>query len=212
MLLACLWLSGCATTKMDLEVMSPSMYPNYLVDNIYQFNKKTNETKIERFDVVGYKEETQKIFPNFTQSHFCDFVNMKEKCFKSEQTLVMKRVIGLPNDKIEIKSNRIFINNIPFKIRKENVSILVENEGFDYLEESGYSGGFNYYIEEFEGKKHSFALAKKYSNSTKTQNKIWILKENEYFVMGDNRVFSQDSRALGAISSSKIEWIRKERH
>lgn len=41
------------------------------------------------------------------------------------------------------------------------------------------------------------------SGPTRGESK-WTLGENEYFVMGDNRSFSQDSRAFGSVSGESI--------
>lgn len=41
-----------------------------------------------------------------------------------------------------------------------------------------------------------------------TQN-IWILEENEYFYLGDNRAISKDSRIDGPITSEYIQAIEK---
>lgn len=47
--------------------------------------------------------------------------------------------------------------------------------------------------------------------TTNTPRQPWILGENQYFVMGDNRNFSQDSRVFGILSKSAIKgraWLR----
>ena len=79
----------------------------------------------------------------------------------------IKRIIGLPGERIEIKENKIYIFN------KENP------EGF-FLEENYLQGEPNYFD-------MSFALT-----------------DNEYFVMGDNRSQSLDSRRWGSISKDNI--------
>lgn len=75
----------------------------------------------------------------------------------------IKRVIGLPNEKIEINQGKIKIYNQAYP------------EGF-YLDESGYLK------EEF---KDNYPLTE--------------LGEDEYFVLGDNRAQSLDSRKIGPI-------------
>jgi signal peptidase I len=88
---------------------------------------------------------------------------------KNRNQFFIKRVIGLPGEKIEIKDNKVKIFN------SENP------DGF-VLDESSYL-----------------------RNSIKTFGDMIIpLKEDEYFVLGDNRMFSSDSRSWGAVNKKDI--------
>ena len=74
--------------------------------------------------------------------------------------LLIKRVIGLPNEKIEYRDNILYIND-------EVMETPIEFE--------------------------------------KTLDFTHMIGDNEYFVMGDNRDVSQDSRVLGAFSIENIK-------
>ncbi|MFN4294860.1 MAG: signal peptidase I [Thermoflexales bacterium] len=78
---------------------------------------------------------------------------------------LIKRLIGKPGDVIELRDNRVYVNNEP----------LDE----PYLPPGAYSGPM-----------HGSAR--------------WALGPDEYFIMGDNRSFSQDSRAFGPVTADKI--------
>lgn len=88
----------------------------------------------------------------------------------------IKRVIGLPGERIIIKDNKVFIYSR-------------ETEEEDQLDESLYL-----------------------SADVKTSGKIDIsLSDNEYYVLGDNRPASLDSRTIGPIEKNDIvgkTWIR----
>lgn len=79
---------------------------------------------------------------------------------------IIKRVIGLPNDEIEIKDNKIYANG----------------EELDNSFASTYTEDFN--MEEKLGMKK--------------------VPGDRYFVLGDNRDISKDSRVLGFIREDQI--------
>lgn len=96
-------------------------------------------------DVIGYKTKGLKRF---------DIVVVDEG-----DELIIKRVIGLPGEKVTYKDNKLFINN---KKVKDNYGSMV--------------------TEDFEE----------------------VVPKNYYFVLGDNRTNSMDSRVFGSFSKSKI--------
>jgi signal peptidase I len=69
----------------------------------------------------------------------------------------VKRIIGLPNEKIEVKDGKVYINNKLYREKYLNQSLVTEPSG------------------------------------------VWNIGNSEYFVMGDNRPNSNDSRFFGAI-------------
>jgi signal peptidase I len=81
----------------------------------------------------------------------------------------IKRIIGLPGEKIEISGGEVKIFN------QENPRGFILNES-DYLSQS----------EETQG------------------DQILQLSEEEYFVMGDNRKYSSDSRSWGSVPKDDI--------
>lgn len=101
--------------------------------------EKYNTSNIQRYDVVIAKVKMQ---------------NM------------IKRVIGLPGETVQIKDNSVYVDGEKLK------------EQFDfYTEESGIA------------------------------DKPFVLGKDEYFLMGDNRSESLDSREYGAIKLENIKGI-----
>lgn len=94
---------------------------------------KKYDKKIERFDIV---------------------------VFKYNDSRLIKRVIGLPGDKVEYKDGKLYIND-----------------------------------EE---------MVDPFSNITKDFKYIGVVSENSYFVLGDNRNDSVDSRMIGSVTKDML--------
>ena len=87
----------------------------------------------------------------------------------------IKRVIGMPGDTIEIKEGKLYINGKVVEQPFINTEILVNK--------TVYIDDFN--LEALTG--------------------VTTVPEGKYFVMGDNRGVSRDSRLIGFIDRSAIE-------
>lgn len=121
-------------------VKGASMEPNFydheylIIDEIsYRFKEP------QRGDIIVFR------YPADPQEHF------------------IKRIIGLPGEKIEIKSGRVYLND-------------------QLLDESKY-------------------LSPTVNTPTFKDGSVTLAKD-EYFVMGDNREASKDSRAFGPVKRS----------
>ncbi len=125
-------------------VSGSSMFPtfedkNYLI--VDELSYKLSDP--ERDDVIIFR------YPNDTKKYF------------------IKRIIGLPNETVEINGTEV-------KITKE-------------------------------GDKDSFVLDEPYvEHSSESGQRSWKLAPGEYFVMGDNRGASSDSRSWGPVPRKLI--------
>lgn len=127
-----------------IRVNGSSMHPTLRDGDIMILNKiHYHLNEIERFDIV---------------------------VIKTENSPIIKRIIGLPGDRIQYKNNTLYVNNKKIE------------EGFSHTEIEDYN------IEEL-------------GNLTVPQNK--------YFVLGDNRKNSMDSRFYGFIDKKNIQGRAK---
>ena len=87
----------------------------------------------------------------------------------------IKRVIGMPGDTVEVKEGKLYINGQPVEQPFINKEILVNK---------------TVYIDDF--------ILQELTGESK-------VPEGKYFVMGDNRGVSRDSRMIGFIDRTAIE-------
>ena len=113
---------------------------------------------------------------------------------KEDDKVIIKRVIGLPNDTIEIKNDKLYINEV--EQNESYLNTFKEKFTKDRLHEE-YS--YNQAYQTRAAQMTNFTL----DNEGRSEFKI-TLKDNEYYLLGDNRPVSKDSREVGAFTRNQI--------
>lgn len=114
-----------------------------------------------------------------------------------ENRFFIKRVVGLPGETITYKKSKLYINGK----RPQTKFVDQDNEGTLLQEMLG---------DEPHTIRHDLDPHNKLDGQ-------WLVPEGEYFVMGDNRDNSSDSRAWGTVPAKLISgkamavWMNKEK-
>ena len=153
---------------------------NSMMNTLYDgdFIIVSPNTKIKRFDIVVAEYDS-------TLNAEIFGLNKKE--------IIVKRVIGLPFDNIVFFDGKLFVNEI-----EVNAQYFIDNEksvtAFNYREINGKTNDFTF--DEYKFKEQLDFIDGKY-----------YIPEGYYFLMGDNRKFSIDSRDMGVFSNEQLRGV-----
>lgn len=106
----------------------------------------------------------------------------------------IKRVIGLPGDRIQLKGGLLYINDVP--VKREPVA--------EPTWDGGPAHAFHEYIETLpNGRRHT--IIELSDDGPYDNTGVYVVPEGHYFMMGDNRDSSRDSRFLDTVGYVPFE-------
>jgi len=104
----------------------------------------------------------------------------------------IKRVVGLPGDKIAYYNKKLYINDVPIN--------QVPLGGYQGIGQGQEMTGAEHRIEDLTGVEHSILIR----NGSPTVEGVFVVPAGSYFVMGDNRDNSNDSRYWGVVPEENL--------
>lgn len=163
------------------RIPSGSMMPTLLVGDFILVNKFTYGVRLpvlnNKVIEMGEPERGDIVVFRFPKQPTVDYI---------------KRVIGLPGDRIAYFDKKLFVNGKPVSYqslgRYQGVGQGSNMTGAERLEE------------DLTGVKHSILT----SPGVPTVEDVFVVPEGHYFVMGDNRDNSNDSRYWGTVPEANL--------
>lgn len=163
------------------RIPSGSMMPTLLIGDFILVNKFTygirlpvlhhkiiDINKPERGDIVVFR---------FPKDPSVDYI---------------KRVIGLPGDKVAYYQKKLYINDQPIT--------QISLGAYQGTKEEGISENIEHLLENLTTVEHSILV----THEQPTIDGVYIVPEGHYFVMGDNRDNSNDSRYWGTVPEANL--------
>lgn len=165
----------------SIKASSTAMFPTYSKGASMTLIKISSPNEIRRGDIILFQSRLD------------------------NNWLLDKRVIAIPGDTIEIKNKLVYINET--LLTREPLNKIETTKLNDRLPENLVGTTYQYFREKNDKLNYIIGII-----PTETQfthfAKIKI-PEGEFFVMGDNRDASKDSRSDGTVQFKKIQGILK---
>jgi signal peptidase I len=163
------------------RIPSGSMMPTLLVGDFILVNKFTYGIRLPAFNnkiiELNKPERGDIVVFRYPKDPTVDYI---------------KRIIGLPGDKVEYSDKKLTINDQP--IEQQSLGI------YHGIGQGADMDGAEQLIENLQTTKHDI-LIRQGANSVEFS---YIVPENQYFVMGDNRDNSNDSRYWGTVPEANL--------
>lgn len=159
-------------------ISSSNMYPSLIPGDLIGASSYTENESIARGDVVAHRQLSD-----------------------GETAVYIRRVIGLPGERIQLRQGIVYVNDVPLRLeRLDGLPDVTCPKGFVEQEED-----CAFYREFSPSDNESHIVVKFQSNAIGDNTEEFNVPADHYFLLGDNRDNSLDSRfAPGFIPKADI--------
>jgi len=179
-------------TIQTFKIPSSSMEKTLLIGDYLIGNKlKYFFTDPKREDIVTFYMPTDTIEPqprdNYARILGPIYINKNSwKIVWHQKKMIVKRVVGMPGDKIEVKNKQVYINDKPFNVPEAEFidSRIIPREQGSIIWNN------KWHHNKFLGSRDNFGPV--------------VVPDSLYFMMGDDRDVSYDSRFWGFLDRKSI--------
>ncbi|MBS0184767.1 MAG: signal peptidase I [Proteobacteria bacterium] len=179
------------------NIPSGSMIPNLLVGDFLFVSKWS----------YGYSKYSFPFGLDLFSGRFLEFKTPQQgevivfKYPKDTEFQWIKRVVGLPGDTVQMKEGILHINGEPVKLERiEDYSYIDEDDQTLHVAEQ--------YIETFpNGTQHRILKEVPFGKARLDNTPLYEVPPGHYFVMGDNRDNSGDSRVINNLGFVPRDYV-----
>lgn len=179
------------------RIPSGSMIPTLMIGDFILVNKMSYGLKIPFSDFSFFDINFDPVYLFKTEGPDRGDV-IVFKFPQDPSTNFIKRVVGVPGDILEIRDKVVYINSKPIHAKEINGRKIMEDMDDMFKV-------YNLRFYEVETGKHKHVIQQDHDNYYGNFHDKIEIPKGKYFVMGDNRDFSHDSRFWGLVPEKYIK-------